>query len=198
MTIKNDTQLLADNASLFADNSAGDITEAVFRGYNVDMIESLKPYSAVLAGEDVPSFGITETPAKLTTFNTSPVTENDIFLGDATNDEIGVKVECNVIATIKLDGKWAATEDLKLDLYVNGAPNPITSVSVQKVGSGTSNPDTISSASNLFVITQAMVDAGGGSAKVSIYASNAASGSFDLEQITATLALQYVTFSIAS
>lgn len=196
MTIKNDTQLKADNDSLFADNVAGNISALDFRTYNDDMIDSIKAYSGVLSGEDVPTFGVTETPAKLTTFNAAPVTENDIFLGDAANDEIAVKVKCNVIATIKLDGKWAATEDLRLDLYVNGMANPITAVSVQKVGSGTSNPDTISSASNLFVITQAMVDDGGGSAKVAVYASNAASGSFDLEQITATLALQYVIFSI--
>jgi hypothetical protein len=197
MTIKNDVQLKADSDAIFADNAAGGIIPSNHRQFNDDMLDSVRPYSGVITGGAVSGYTITETPAILSTFDASPITTNALFQGDFANSHIDVFSACNVFATVKINGEWSTQEDLKIEIYVNDVPNPITDVSFTQKGEGTGNPISISSANNLFVITQAMVDAGGGAAKVSIYASNAAVGSFDLEQIEVTLWIQYVAFSIS-
>jgi hypothetical protein len=197
MTIKNDTQLMADNASLFADNNAGDITPLDLRTYNDDLIDSVRPYSSVISGGSVAAYEVTPTPVKLATFDAAPISENDLFLADFANDQIEIKSACNIFCTIKINGEWAATEDLQIDVYVNGAANPITPISLIQKGEGTGNPVAISSALNTFVITAGDLAVGGGTAKIALFASNAAAGSFDLDQITATFGIQYISFSIS-
>jgi len=197
MTILNEAELKANNDAWFTTNGAGLITGANLNTFNIDLIESLQSYPGVISDGLVAGNNITATPTKWTNFTTNDTSPNTIFEADQANSLIKVFEPCLTFITFRFNAQWPANEDLISEIYVNGAPNPITPASVTKEGKGATDPELISVTDIAYVINSAMIAAGPGGAyaEIELFLSSA-TGPFTLDQIDVLIGAEYNPLSI--
>tara|TARA_R100001198_G_C5223003_1_gene204539 strand:+ start:922 stop:1521 length:600 start_codon:yes stop_codon:yes gene_type:complete len=195
MSILNEAELEVLKDSRFANNSTGEISATDLRDHMQDMFDSDKPLSGVITDGIVSNIPITATPTKYDNFTTNITSENEIFVPDQANGRIGVKEPIFGFVSIKLNGAWNNGEDLKIQVYSNGLPNPITPIEFEQEGQGGSDPNLFNIVLVPFIITSSMISAGGGQAWVEMFVSSD-TGNFNVNQYDVSFQYQYRVYSI--
>jgi hypothetical protein len=194
MTILNETEL---NASIATINDAGANTAAEVRQVFTDLKDSLQSYGGVI--DDGVSVGnsITTTPTKWTNFSVNQTGPNQMLEADVANNRILVYEPALYFLTLRFQGKWAANEDLRFLVYVNGSPNPISPISFAAEGNGATDPKIVSVTDIAFLINSAMIagGTGGTQAEVELYFQSD-SGTFNLDQDDITMGMESNPLSI--
>jgi len=194
MTILNETEMNAVIANL-ADGVAN--KAAKVRSIFTDMLQSLQSYGGVLSDGNVVDIGITENPVLWTHYTDAPTSPNLLLEANLASNLIRVKEPALYFLTFRFQGSWAANEDLKFLMYVNGVPNVITPVQIEQEGQGASDPIILSVTDIAFIVNSAMIAAGPGGnyAEVGVFASSD-TGPFDVDQEAITFGLEYNPLSI--
>ena len=195
MTILNETELKAKNEALFQTGVVGGVTAAKMREYNIDSVESLQSYAGVIAGDSVDNVEVTAAGANWLEYNRNSTSSNQLLSTDYTTGTISVHEPALYFVSIKFNGAWAANEDLILHVHINGTNNPITPIEFAQEGQGTSDPTLISITNVPFIVNSGMITAGGGAADVTLFVSSG-TGTFNVNQTTITLSVQYNPLSI--
>ena len=194
MSIKNYAELMAQIASTFPDNNTKAITPALKRAYDIDQLDSEQHYSGLILG-GAGTEPITTTPTKWTNWSSNQDDANAIAESDFANNEVKVFEPCVMWITVNIIGDWALLNDLIAEVYMNGAIHPTTPITSAGAGYGAGVPVNFTIPRRRFVVTAAMISAGGGSAKVSIYHS-VSSGSFTATIDFCSLDCEYFPLSI--
>jgi hypothetical protein len=197
MSILNQTQIETNIATDFADNTIGSITPALARGMFTDLLESLQAYGGVMSGTAVDDVPATTTPTKVTTFTTNATSANLLLEADQANDMIAVLQSGLYRITLRFEGSWPAVEDLRLLVYVNGAPSTLTPFDFTVSGEGAGDPISLSFTSVAIIIQDADIAAGTGGtqADVALYFGSD-TGDFLVDQVKVTFGLEYNPLSI--
>lgn len=197
--IKNRDELDALKTSLLPDNTTGDISPADIREYFRLSEASIDPRAGVIVGGVQDNIPVTATPVKLAYFTVDAASDDVLFTADSANDEVLVHGNCRCPFTLRFQGKWAAGEDLTLELRINDAvptnPSNIQTVTVE--GKGATDPEAISFTAVNLTINDDDLTAGGGSASVSVWISST-TGNFDLDQVQCTFGVSYTPYTIRS
>ena len=139
MTRKTATQLLAQSASSFPDNSLGSITPALLRTMVNDFIDSVKPATCAIQLTTA-SPALTTTDAGWTWTSTTLADSPEYTAPTLVGGIVNAALPCTVAIDFTIDVAIAATRLVTFTLYVDGIITP-WAISVQ--GSGATNPDSV-------------------------------------------------------
>jgi len=121
MARKSITELKDEEAALFNDNAAGEITAADLRTFITDLLDTIKPSFAILktSVEQAVTFGVTDTPLVFEAVGLLDSPEWAATTSKVTrNIPAGVEVACTF--TFQSDVLMPADTTLYFTLYVNG------------------------------------------------------------------------------
>jgi hypothetical protein len=198
MAILNQPEIEANIASRFPDNTSGFITPALLRAQAQDQLDSQQSYGGVISGGPASTVPATTIPTKVTTFDTNDTpTPNALLEADHVNNMVKVFEPARYLVTLRFTAEWATTEDLKILVYVNGAPSLLTPLEYAQKGEGTGNPISKSFSRLTLIIQAADIAAGPGGAYAEVeafFGSN--TGDFTLEQVKLQLGVEYGPLSI--
>ena len=195
MTILNQAEMEAELLTLFPDNITALISPADIRQGHQNIIDSLQGYPGVIDDGVALTNAITATPTKWTNFTTDVTTPNALLEANVANNRVLAKEPGLYFITYRQFGSWPFNEDLRAEIYVNGAPNPFTPISFAKEGQGAGDPSLVSVTDIAFIITSAMITAGGGSAAIELYYSSD-TGPFNYDQDDVLMGVEYNPLSI--
>lgn len=177
-------------------NTAQELRAALLKDSEIktDMIDSTRPYSGVITN-GVANQVVTAVPSLWNHFTTNVTTENQMLKGDQANGCVVVKEPGNYYVTLRFIFDYPTTEDLKIHLYANDAPNPFREAFFIQKGEGNGNPISKSFTNIVFPISTAMITAGGGEATIKVYVESL-TGDFTLNQTEIILGVGYIAYSI--
>jgi len=198
MTIRNKAEMASEIDAKLPTGGLG-IVAVDHRSLLTDMVDSTSSTFGGIGGGSTPALEVTATPTKIADFSADTTPANDLFTPDAANDRIIVKDPCAVFVNFRLAGMWPAVEDLTVEIYLNGVPNPMGPISLTQEGAGAADVQNVAISGRGFVINQAAIDesiySNAGEAIIEMFWSSD-TGTFDVDQLEVALNLQYINYSI--
>lgn len=198
MAVLNETELAASFLANIPDNTSGDVSPSDVRGELTNLVESLQSYSGVMTNRtEVDGIAITGTPTKWIYFTDDNTSPNQLLEANVANERVLVKEPARYFVTLRFEGQWPATEDLRLEVYLNGVANPLTPISFAVEGKGPADPDIISVTDIAYIVNSAAIAAGpgGNSAEIELFVSSD-TGPFNVDQLDIVMGVEYSPLSI--
>ena len=121
---------------LYEDQDTGSISPADLRKF----VSSVAPYGGVMRLSAQAVYGVTATATNLD-FDSYNIPSNDLMTFDLVNNKCVIKAGGIYYVTWRLQGDWAATDDVDLHVFLDGVQDPYA-YSLTK-GLGATNPSSI-------------------------------------------------------